>query len=374
MKALRKENRLQEQQVQNERRKRKDARGRLTSLVFASVIAAMMLFLAACGTDNANNAGNGNNGKAANDASTNAANANGQTTNADASADTNTGGGDSSAAQATTYPLTVKDVTGKELTFTAAPQHIVTLVPSETEIVYALGAGDEVVGVDAYSNYPEAAAAKEKVGDMNVDFEKIVSLKPDLVLASYTMSQAAVDKLRSLNIPVYATDPKTYDEVIAKITQIGTILDKAKQAAEVTAHMEQVRQEVAEKVKDAPKPKVYLEFSPGWTVGKGEFLDELITLAGGENIATKPSWYEIDPEAVLQTNPDDIIYASMTVKEGEKNPILAAIESRPGWKAMPALKNNRIYEVDQDPLTRVGPRLADGLLELARKLHPDLFK
>lgn len=347
-------------------------------LVFFAMAAAIVLATAACGTrtasDNeaANNAVSPNTGDAAAGNAANAANGDNAANAADGAAD-NAGTADS-ALQATVYPLTVTDVTGTELTFGAAPRRIVTLVPSETEIVYALGAGDAIAAVDNFSNYPKEAADKPKIGDMNADIEKIVSLKPDLVLASYTMSQAVVDKLRSLKLPVYATDPKTYDAVIEKVKHIGAILDKSQEAAAVADHMEQVRKQVADTVKDAPKPNVYLEFAPGWTVGKGEFLDEIISLAGGTNIATEPNWYEIDPEAVVKANPDDIIYASMTVNAGEKNPILAAIETRPGWNTINAIKNKKLFEVDQDPLTRVGPRLADGLLEVAKKLHPDLFK
>lgn len=328
------------------------------------LLTAMLLITAACGSKNDNQAPNTNGGAVENTG----------TVNTPAADDTTTGNDTANAPQATVYPLTVKDATGTELTFAAAPQKIVTLLPSETEAVYAIGAGEQVVGVDDYSNYPEAAAAKEKVGGMEANIEKIVSLKPDLVLASSSMSKPVIDKLRALKLTVYASDPKTYDAVIDKITQIGTILDHAKQAAEVTQHMQEVRKQVTDAVKDAPKPNVYLEFSPGWTVGKGEFLDELLTIAGGNNISTKPGWYEIDPEAVLKANPDVIIYASMTVKEGEKNPILAAIETRPGWNTTKAITNKQLFEVDQDPLVRVGPRLAEGLLEIAKKLHPDLIK
>ncbi|QHW29984.1 ABC transporter substrate-binding protein [Paenibacillus rhizovicinus] len=336
---------------------------------FILITAAIVLATAACGTKETNDSGAANNAPSSNTANKpEDAAANGGNQAAANAGDAGT------AAQATVYPLTVKDVTNTELTFSAAPQRIITLVPSETEIVYALGAGDKIAGVDNYSNYPKEAADKPKIGDMNADIEKIVSLKPDLVLASYTMSQAVVDKLRSLKLPVYATDPKTYDAVIEKVKQIGAILDKPKEAAAVANHMEQVRTQVTDAVKDAPKPNVYLEFAPGWTVGKGEFLDEIITLAGGTNIATEPNWYEIDPEVVVKANPDAIIYASMTVKEGEKNPILTAIETRPGWNVINAIKDKKVFEVDQDPLTRVGPRLADGLLEVAKKLHPDLFK
>ncbi|WP_246627774.1 ABC transporter substrate-binding protein [Paenibacillus oenotherae] len=274
----------------------------------------------------------------------------------------------------TVYPLKLTDATGTEVTFEQAPARIVTLVPSETELVYAIGGGEAIVGVDDYSNYPEDAATKTKIGGMEANIEAIVGLKPDLVLASSTMNAPVIAKLRDLKLNVYASDPKTYDAVIEKVRQIGVIMNQSEKAEEVAKHMQDVRTEVTEAVKDAPKPKVYLEFSPGYTVGKGEFLDELLTIAGGTNVADQPSWYQIDPEQVIKSNPDVIIYATMTVKEGEANPILTEIEKRPGWDTINARKNNQMFEVAQDPLVRVGPRLADGLLEVAKKLHPDLVK
>ncbi|MBB3109485.1 iron complex transport system substrate-binding protein [Paenibacillus phyllosphaerae] len=334
---------------------KRSAMMRLSQLLLAMMLLVVM---AACGSKADNN---GNEAANTTNQTTNTAN---QTTD-----ETDTGG-----KASTVYPLTLTDATNTEVTFDAAPQKVVTLVPSETEVLYAIGAGEQVAGVDDYSNYPAEAASKPKVGGMEANIESIVGLKPDLVLASSTMNTAVIEKLRGLNIKVYASDPKTYETVMEKVATIGAIMDKASEAAEVIQHMQDVKEQVQSAVKDAAQPKVYLEFSPGWTVGKGEFLDEIITMAGGVNIADQQSWYEIDPEKVIAANPDVIIYASMTVKEGEKNPILAAIESRPGWEAIAAIKNKQLYEIEQDPLVRVGPRLADGLLEVAKKLHPDLVK
>ncbi|WP_274651463.1 ABC transporter substrate-binding protein [Paenibacillus humicola] len=346
----------------------------------ALLLAALLLTaLAACGGPKnadqaqqpaANGSGGGTTntqvaGNAADDTTADGGNAGGDKVDA----------GSAGAPQATVYPLKVTDGTGTELTFQQAPQRIVTLLPSETEVVYAVGAGDRVVAVDDFSNYPKDAESKEKIGGADANLEKIASLKPDLVLGSSNMSSNTVEALRKLNLTVYASDPKTYDAVIDKIKQIGVILDKSAEAEKVATHMQDVRKQVEEAVKDAPKPKVYLEISPGWTVGKGEFLDELLTIAGGTNIADQSGWFQIDPEAVIKANPDIIVYTSQAgLKPGEKNPILAAIETRPGWEQISAVKNNKLFEVDQDPLVRVGPRLSDGLLEVAKKLHPDLVK
>jgi iron complex transport system substrate-binding protein len=270
------------------------------------------------------------------------------------------------------YPLTLKDDTGAEITIGKEPLKVVTLAPSETEAIYAIGAGEQVAGVDEYSNYPEDAANKAKIGDMTINIEAVTALEPDLVLASSSMNAEAITKLRELNITVYATDPLTYDAVIAKIENLGHIMNKPSEAAAVAEHMREVKKQVTEAVKDAGKKKVYLEFSAGWTVGSGTFLDELITLAGGTNIAgALPSWYEVSAEDVVQQNPELIIYPNL--KE-DPNPIVAGIESRPGWEAIDAVKNKQMHAVTEDPLVRVGPRLADGLLELAQVIHPDLVK
>ncbi|MWC31206.1 ABC transporter substrate-binding protein [Paenibacillus sp. MMS18-CY102] len=275
------------------------------------------------------------------------------------------------APAATVYPLTVKDDSGTELTFNEAPKRIVSLLPSETEVAFAIGAGDRVVGVDEYSNYPEEAAKLEKVGDMTSNIEKIVSLKPDLILASVSMNTQAIEQLRALKLNVYASDPKTYDAVVAKIRTIGQVVDLQKNASDTAAHMEQVKADVIEKVKSADKPKVFLEFSPGYTVGKGEFLDELVTLAGGENIATGKSWYEFDAEQIVKSNPQVIVYSSWFESP---NAILEGIKARPAWKVIDAVKNNRLVEVPADPLSRVGPRLAEGLESLVKAIHPELFQ
>jgi iron complex transport system substrate-binding protein len=270
------------------------------------------------------------------------------------------------------YPLTIKDDTGTELTFEQAPATVVTLAASETETIFAIGAGEQVVGVDQYSNYPSETADIAKVGDMTTNIEAVIALNPELVLASSSMNTDAVAKLRELNIQVYATDPKTYDAVIAKVEVLGDIMNKQEEAAAVAGHMREVKQQVADAVKDAEKKKVYLEFSPGWTVGSGTFLDELITLAGGANIsASQADWYEVNAEEVVTQNPELIIYPDFGE---EPSPIVQGIESRPGWNVIDAVQNKQIFKVTNDPLVRVGPRLADGLLELAKVIHPDLVK
>ncbi|GGG11647.1 ABC transporter substrate-binding protein [Paenibacillus abyssi] len=322
-----------------------------------AVLLIVMMILAACGSNEpaANNSALNDPASAVNE--TNADNANAE--------------GTAEAAGQTEYPLTMVDVTGTEIVFEQAPTMVVTLVPSATETLFAVGAGEEVIGVDEWSNYPEEAAAKPKIGDLTTNIESVSAMNPDLVVASASMNAQAIEQLRALGVTVFASNPKTLDETIAHIEEIGVIMNKQEQASAVAEEMRAVKQQVVEAVKDAPKKRVYLEFSPGYSVGKGEFLDELLTLAGGENIAgDQEGWFQIDAETVLQSNPEVIIYPDM----GEDKTILELIQSRPGWDQIDAVKNDQVFAVANDPLVRVGPRLTDGLLEMAKAIHPDLVK
>ncbi|MFM1651863.1 ABC transporter substrate-binding protein [Brevibacillus sp. B_LB10_24] len=272
----------------------------------------------------------------------------------------------------TTYPLSLTDGTNTSITLEQEPKRVITLAPSETEILFAIGAGDKVVGVDQYSDYPEEAKSKEKVGDMNTNVEAVIALQPDLVVASASMNQKAIEQLRSYDIKVYASSPKTVDQVIEKIETVGKIMNLQQNAKHVAEKMRADKQSVVDAVKDVPKKKVYLEYNPGWTVGKGEFLDELISLAGGINVGgDKSGWYEIDPEHIIQANPEIILYPE---GEGAGDVILDGIKKRPGWGQIDAVKNNRMFSFEQSPVVRVGPRLTDGLKEIAKAIHPDLVK
>lgn len=270
------------------------------------------------------------------------------------------------------YPLEVVDYTQTAITLTEEPKRVVTLVPSDTEIVFALNGGDQLVGVNGFSDYPEEALALEKIGDATINIEAVMALEPDLVLASYSMNGQYIDSIRQLGLTVYVAEPKTYDETILHIEQLGKLLNKQEEANTIAKDMKQVRETIEQKVAGQPKPNVYLEFSPGWTVGGNEYLDELITIAGGHNISSgQPGWYEVNSEAVIEANPDVIIYPNFGE---EQSSILMAIQARPGWDVINAVKHNRLVEVANEPLVRVGPRLAIGLQDMAKAIHPELFK
>ncbi len=267
----------------------------------------------------------------------------------------------------TTYPLTVKDASGLDVTFAQAPQRIISIAPSITEVLFALQIDTRIVGVDDWSDEPQQARAKPKVGGIDASLEKIVSLKPDIVFAGWTMSRATIEGLRAAGVPVFATEPRTIDDTIAHIAQLGTIVNRAAQATAVIATMQAQRKKVADLVKTIPpeeKKRVYIEFSEGWTVGPGEFMDELIREAGGINVATTPGWQEMSAEVVIRQNPQVILFAK-GVEQLE-----TTIRKRNGWEKLDALVQNRVVGIDNNVLSRPGPRLTEGLLQIAQALYP----
>src|SRR5690625_3288709 len=198
----------------------------------------------------------------------------------------------------TEYPITVTDASGVEVTFEQAPEKIVSTSPSETEILFALGLDDQIVGVSDFDDYPEQALDKPKVGGVvNPNEEAIIELEADLVIGGISMPDDVVNSLRGLGINLYKTDANSVQDALNNIIQMGVITDKQKEAEELVASMEATIEEVVEAVsviEEDEKQKVYIEYSPGWTVGTGEFMHELIELAGGINIAADvEGWVEI---------------------------------------------------------------------------------
>jgi iron complex transport system substrate-binding protein len=278
----------------------------------------------------------------------------------------------------TQYPLTVTDATGESFTFDKAPAKIVSVSPAETESLFALGLDEQIVGVSDYDDYPEAATAKPKMGGITKpNEESIIAAEADIVFTGISMSEDAVKKLRDLGITIFKTNPKSVDDVMTNIETFGKITDHQEKAQEIITQMKQDVADVTEAVK-AVKPeekkKVYVEFSPGWTVGKGEFMDELITLAGGTNIASdKDGWYEINEENVIASNPDVILYANDVIDENSKT-LDQIIKARSGWDQITAVKNDAVIGLDANLLSRPGPRVTQGLKEVAKAIYPDLFK
>ena len=283
-----------------------------------------------------------------------------------------------SDAQRTVYPLTVKDATGKAFTFDKAPEKIVSTSPSETEILFALGLGDRVVGVSDYDDYPPEAASKTKVGGVTEpNTEAIIAANADLVISGISIKETALEKLRSLGLNVLRTNPKRVEDVLNNITLIGEINDKKAEAEALVAKMkEDIRKvtEAAATVKPEDRKKVYIEFSPGWTVGKGEFMDELITMAGGLNIASDMTgWNAINEEKVIKDNPDVIFY-TLNTTDDKGNKLEDLIRGRSGWDKIQAIADNKVIGLEGNILSRPGPRITEALLQLSEGIYPGLVK
>jgi iron complex transport system substrate-binding protein len=273
-------------------------------------------------------------------------------------------------AEAAAYPLTVTDASETEITLEKAPEKIVSIAPSETEVLFAVGAGAQVVAVDDWSDFPADVAALPRVGGLEANVEAILEQEPDLVVAGWTMSGATIEELRKLGLTVYAFETKTLDEAIAHIREMGKIVGHAEEAETVAAKMEADRKSVVDAVAsltDAEKKKVYVEFSPGWTVGKGEFMDELLTTAGGVNVADQAGWYEISEEKIIEANPQVILYSKGV--EG----LEGIIKGRAGWDKIDAMANGQLIAIDDNLISRPGPRITEALVEVARSLYPDRF-
>ena len=269
-----------------------------------------------------------------------------------------------------------KDEVGREVTFPFPPKRIVSLAPNITEILFSLGLDEEIVGVSIHCNFPEKAKTKVRVGSyISLDFEKITSLKPDLIIATGAgNTREMVDRLEKLGFQTYAIYPKNFNDILKSIGHIGEVVNREKEARGIIEGLRKRSQRVIELTKGLSRPKVFIQIgdAPIVTVGKGSFADDLIRLAGGENIAGKEK--ELYPrfgmEEILKRSPEVIVISSMNPK-GDYQKIL---EEWNRWKTIPAVKNGRIHLIDSDLLDRPSPRIIEGLEELARVLHPEKFK
>jgi iron complex transport system substrate-binding protein len=256
------------------------------------------------------------------------------------------------------------------------PVRVISLAPSVTEVVFALGQNQRLKGATQFSNYPSEANSLPRVGSyVHLDVEKIVSLKPDLCLAIKDGNPIdTIRRLEKLNIPVYAVDPKNLYAVMEMISDIGDLLDAAPQAERIVTNMKERIEKIKIMVSQTSEPelpKVFFQIgvSPIVSVGTETFLHELISLSGGYNLTQGDIAYpRLTIEQVLAMAPDIIIITSMT-----RGQSFETVKNQwKKWKSIPAIKNNRIYLVDSDIVDRPTPRLVDGLELLVHYINPDL--
>ncbi|MBZ4666296.1 MAG: periplasmic binding protein [Mahella sp.] len=269
------------------------------------------------------------------------------------------------------YPVTVTDVKGRSVTIEKEPASIVSLTPSNTEILFALGLGDKVVGVDEYSNYPEQANAIKKVGDFNgPNIELVTQLKPDLVVAGGYIQDDAVKKLEDLKIPVISSEAAGLEELYETIDVLGKVTGTQQQAEQLVEKLKSNMKAIADKTASLDKPKVYfnVDINGFFTAGKGTFISELIAMAGGTNVADDSEGYaQYSVEKIVEKNPDIII----TTEHAGSPEDIKNIEA---LKNINAVKNDKIYSLDADIVNRLGPRVDQALEQLAKAIHPEIFE
>ncbi len=275
-------------------------------------------------------------------------------------------------------PGTYTDDMGRAVAIDQAPQRIVSFGPSITEILFALGLEEKVVGVSNYCDYPEAAKLKAKVGDaFNPSLERIVELEPDLVL---TLKQEQLNReLDALGIKFMVLDPEDIDGIWGDIELVGEITGTEKKAEELIEDMQDSISQVIALVEDAPEVRVFFivdatDLTLPWTAGTGSFIDALITMAGGENIAAKAqgAWVQFSLEQIVSADPEIIVIQTMT--GGIPTVSKEGLEEHPVWGEMTAVKQGKICFINGDLVSRPGPRIVQGLEEMAKIIHPELFE
>ena len=269
--------------------------------------------------------------------------------------------------------MTFVDDCDRNVTLDGYPERIVSVAPTPTEMLFAVGAGDLIVGVDGYSDYPAATQNMTKVGDYELNIEQIVTLKPDLIISGDLVPEADLEQLASNGIPYMIIADKTLNDVFASIRLVGNVTNHAADAVDVVSSLK-ARVTAVTNITLATgvsHPKVYLEYWPLFTFGPGSFGNDLIALAGGMNIAEdKDTDYpSVTDEFVVSKNPDIIVYTTGTYMTNNLTEIL----SRPGWNETNAVNNMNIHPIDDNLVSRYGPRLVDGLEQLAAIIHPELF-
>ncbi len=268
--------------------------------------------------------------------------------------------------------ISVIDGTGATVTMAKPAERIVSLAPANTEIAFAVGAGDKVVAGTSYDDYPEEAKSLPKIGDFsNPSVEKIASFDPDLVLAAGGIQDGLRKKLEDLGMTVYVVDPKSYADVETDIENVGMLAGTSDQAQEVANTMIQAAADVSQKVGEREQKTTFLEIysKPLMTAGSNTFINDMITIAGGKNIGAEAGdgFPQFSTEVLVKDDPQVYIADSGSMsKPGD-------LQKRAGFAALTAVKDGTVYVIDDSLVARPGPRLAEGLRKLAEMIHPEAY-
>jgi iron complex transport system substrate-binding protein len=264
---------------------------------------------------------------------------------------------------------TLTDEMGRKVVVPDHPHRVICLMPTVTDTVFALGAGDDVVAISDYTKYPAAALKKPSVGDLiKPSIETILSLHPDLVIGTQPKGPMEVtDQLERAGIPIFLVSPHGIAGIFQSIESVGMALNRAPQADVLVHSLQQRVDAVRARTKDLPAPRIFMPiwYDPITTIGKNAFITEVIEAAGGRSVTDDLSteWPQISMEVVLERAPD----ALLLVRGGKTT--LQVLQDRPGWSSMTAIKARRAYYVD-DRINFASPVAIDALEDLAKQFHP----
>ncbi len=278
------------------------------------------------------------------------------------------------AAPTAAFPVTLTDFQSRSVNIATRPTRVVSIGPSNTEFLFALGAGDRIVGVDDFSDEPVAATKVEKVGGVKVNLEKVVSLRPDLVV-TLKFSDGTIERIAAAGIPVLVVDSQGLGDVSRTAILLGRAVgaNGEKLAAAIDGKIQQVRQKVAGAT---TKPRVFHEVdatdpAKPFTVGPGSYIHDLIVLAGGANVAAGAGspYPQISLEEIVRADPEIIVLG-----DADYGTTPEQVAARTGWSAMTAVKNKKVFPVSANLVSRPGPRVGEAAEAYARLLHPEAFR
>ncbi len=273
------------------------------------------------------------------------------------------------------WPRVFADALGERFALSAPAQRIVTLGPNYAEILFAIGAGDQLVGVTNFCDYPPKVAAKPRVGGLiNPNLERILALEPDLLLVSRGVDLQLVHRLQELDCPVMAFDPQTLEEILTLISRLGEISGREDNAGRLVAALRDQIEKVQEQVRasGARRPRVLLviAWEGLWVAGKCSFVQDLIEVAGGTNavgqMSTVPSdqpWPMVTRELVVLSDPELLVFAGEQASPvgADQQAILSWLGQDQAWANLTAVRTGNVVVIDQDLLTIPGPRIMQGL-------------
>lgn len=271
------------------------------------------------------------------------------------------------------FPLTQTDALGKDITIEKAPERIISLIPSNTEILFGLGLNEQIIAVNDNDTYPEEALTKEKIGGVEFNLEQIIALQPDLVLAHesglYNFNEEAIAQLEAVGITVFVVkDAKTFEETYTTIEQIGRMTNKVQQAGDMIASIKSGIEEIEVKVAELEEKSVFIVVGTDpelYVAGQETFIDEMLDVLNVENAVPELGWPQYSAEQFVASNPDAILVTYESDIE--------AIQTNDAYSEMDAVKNDQVKLVDGDTTSRQGPRIIEGIESLGEAIYPEAF-